>query len=971
MKDLGKFSIGEYTITKEIWDAVCLWAQEHGYDDLTAGWGKGKKPVGGITWFDAVKFTNALSEMANLSPCYYVDGEIYKNGEAEPTVQDNGGYRLPTAEEWEYACRGGTTTEYFWGDDYIPMPKNEYGWCGVAGVPCLTHEVGLLKPNPYGLYDMAGNVHEWCFDTYKDVFKVMMGGSVAFDSIPKSGFRAFTSPRYNCYETGMRVVSSNPKAADYERMVQNSSHFGEEQELKVKYFNPSCEHLAECLYNELGDSEDAIYVKEAADNPEEMLKRFRDLFVKRLKEYVIKTGIHSSGQDFDAEREEYLKYDFDIRWYGKSGERDSHHLIDKPTYLGLYYAESKDERFLKKCMELYHSMIVRHKAEFDVLDDEMLMQKHQVEQSWAWNNGFESCGRADGILSAFWGAVNAGCDIELLPIDVVAGVALFIMGDNLYTTIKDGRVNIFNQVCHTSEVLMRVSSVYRDFKIAPYAAEVAEERLCEAVNGAVRKDGSPLEQSYMYNMAIPRMHNTARQFISGEKTLKMLKEKVGCVERYILGATIPTGGFPALSTSGSSYPPSIFDAEELKKHKEKEYEYYHTGVWEGVEWKEKDRILNALLKDAEDKPKYKNLHFPYGGITVLRNGWDYNSQMLYFFAAPAGKGHAGYNINEIQLWDYGMPILVSAGGHSYHIKEYYPEDQADIIDDIDDYHHTSLSRNTVTAGKNQKRLLNGENNLIVDMENPCGYHYYESENCVYTEGVYADGYLDSEAKDHRRRIVYDKKNKLIFVLDIMNSECAEEFTQCWHFMPRAVSASGIGFKDQYEMWGYDEQDIKVDAEGRRIYTESKTCPNISLFQFSQNSLSYETKRGELNPAAGWLAPNIQSRRVPKTDIRVKWTAEGISSVLTVIETSYGEERTVKNIEKTPSGCEITTASGEKIIFNHTQNGSFEYISETDKLSVGMEGKNYAVENGVTHDIKAATGLIWEEKDGYSMPKYVY
>jgi formylglycine-generating enzyme required for sulfatase activity len=114
------------------------------YEDETFGLGRGQKPVICITHHAAMEYCRWLS---------------IKTGKA---------YRLATEAEWEYAARAGTKTAYFFGDD--PKQLNEYAWFSDNSRD-KTHEVGQKKPNPWGLYDIYGNVAEWCLDQYdKDYY---------------------------------------------------------------------------------------------------------------------------------------------------------------------------------------------------------------------------------------------------------------------------------------------------------------------------------------------------------------------------------------------------------------------------------------------------------------------------------------------------------------------------------------------------------------------------------------------------------------------------------------------------------------------------------------------------------------------------------------------------------------------------------------------------------------------------------
>jgi len=116
-----------------------------------------RQPLEQINWTDAALYCNERSRAEGLEPCY--DEETWACN------FDAGGYRLPTEAEWEYACRAGTKTAYGFGDGPSQLKAHAWYADNSAGT---THPVGRKKPNAWGLYDMHGNVAEWCNDRYAE-----------------------------------------------------------------------------------------------------------------------------------------------------------------------------------------------------------------------------------------------------------------------------------------------------------------------------------------------------------------------------------------------------------------------------------------------------------------------------------------------------------------------------------------------------------------------------------------------------------------------------------------------------------------------------------------------------------------------------------------------------------------------------------------------------------------------------------
>ena len=154
-----------------------------------------RRPVETVSWRDAQSFCRKLSN---------IDGRRY---------------RLATEAEWEHACRAGTTTAYYWGDDF----GDRYAWA-ITNSKAATHEVGTRLPNAWGLYDMAGNVAEWCEDWYgqydpnsaeqvdpkgpsKGVYRILRGGSWGHTRAScQSAHRNWHTPDHIYDDCGIRIV---------------------------------------------------------------------------------------------------------------------------------------------------------------------------------------------------------------------------------------------------------------------------------------------------------------------------------------------------------------------------------------------------------------------------------------------------------------------------------------------------------------------------------------------------------------------------------------------------------------------------------------------------------------------------------------------------------------------------------------------------------------------------------------------
>lgn len=237
------FYLGRTEVTWSRWNEVRNWGLKNGYSDIGEGYNGfsspevADHPVTNVSWWDAIRWCNARSEMEGRKPVYYSRSSLRSSSVIRigmPTVHvdwEAEGYRLPTEAEWEYACRAGSESAFYTGDITVAghsclhdSSLHRAGWyCGNSGTD--THAPAQKPANDFGLHDLHGNVFEWCWDWYgtygeeverrdpagpfNGTQRIMRGGSwMNTPPQARSAFRHALAPSTVFYTIGFRAARS-------------------------------------------------------------------------------------------------------------------------------------------------------------------------------------------------------------------------------------------------------------------------------------------------------------------------------------------------------------------------------------------------------------------------------------------------------------------------------------------------------------------------------------------------------------------------------------------------------------------------------------------------------------------------------------------------------------------------------------------------------------------------------------------
>lgn len=933
-----KISVNSFSIlNKEIdWNLfyyVRDWAMKNGYE-FSSGKGTIELPVQNITWYDAVKWCNAFSEMQNLKPAYYEDkGQkyIYKKGNLDLSVEcvdwKSDGYRLPTEAEWEYAYRAGTTSNFYWGnykrEDVTNRDYACFHYWGTMEMDGGPIKGGQKKPNAWGLYDMAGNMEEWVWDRYSVNYegvtnnnpkgtdngslRVLRGGGFNIDSRFTADDRHPNYPNYISCQNGFRIASSSNKGFEFDFEYNYSDDISVksvfQDPYKKEYLREnSAKAASDRIFSLLNPESEEL--KEAFDyyNSKDYDKALHSLnivYSDKLRNSFLMLKEKSSKEAVDIWMRSIRENRF-VKWAGTNTDLKSAFDFygESISSLLLKYLETNDKLWLDSYFNIVNQLALNAKPAWEQLSHNDMGANGSPRDAFYGYIGFDAGHPLRQLATLATLLKKTPKDTYPIPDQVMANVLYFSVFDCLATGLQDDRSNVPNQVWGNAVQIFKMAVLCDNLKDSEFWRKEGEYRL-KKVARTVMMDGTDLEPSINYNKHQLELIREINELFEKPYPdwLTELNNRLD-YRRYMFASLMtPIGSYPAIGNQSDDLRPRGYVRSYLEE-----------GGLKGLE-----ALVLSILdgKKMDKEPAFTSVAFPYGGYYVQRSGWTKDDLFCFMRSSRDGVGHTHFDNNGLQMMAYGSYLLIDDGPPNYMRKVFMPEYQWNMLPYFDE-NHVGMLYNTSNVGisgntqRVHREVLGKPTN---GWDTPRDLLFYTSSDIDIMEGDF-DGYYESEeplsdgildnmyedcgpdktgdaiiynnylkgklfermAGTHNRKVIFMREDKFWIVLD--DAQGGYSAVQTWH-MPPAHEGTN---RKSHVCPGFDKTHVILDDNG--FYTVNKERPNLIVRNFSPSDVVYNKYYGDTYPFRGWYSFGIYGERVPAPTVACTWKTE--KPMLTVL-----------------------------------------------------------------------------------------
>ncbi len=887
----------------QTWETVRQWALTNGYD-IGAANGRGRLPVHQVTWYDAVKWCNARSERSGVDPVYFTDENhqhVYRTGQRDLSpahvAWSGRGFRLPTEREWEFACRAGTTSRYYWGTFERTHPINrsyaashQWGYDEVNGNPL---PVAGRKPNAFGLYDMSGNVDEWCWDWWNGrgqpdaeeplgprsgFARILKGGGFGMDRTFASADRHVTAPGYRSLDAGFRIVTRHPDPPSLppeteERRIRPASA-------------PVSEPAAIAIFDLLKPDDprlDEAWLSLRQGDAEKALSAWRDVFLASVTAAPLQTRPLPDGGDAVRRWRAWHRKGEPMQFFGPGQPRHRNWLGDARELAGAAAADLDGD-----AIDIWSWMIseyaTRHKRQFDALTiPERQQPTVEGGADPAWFERSIGMGGGQGLrwLDMLHDLLRAQPAIaDRIPPDALAHLARMIVEDDIPLGLVDSRSPIPNQFIGNAIGLMMQACILDMFRDAGGWEAAGILRMEQALQSHM-PDGANLEASLNYTWGVVDKIDAVLPFYASRSIrppwMDQAEDVRDGVIRMYTALLMPNGAIPSIGNL--AYSPARASRRFLTWDRVHSLPDLHAAV-------------NAVYRNSGDGPGMTSTALPYAGYYVMRNGWKQTHDYLLLQAGRPGAGHAHADSNAIHLYADGRHWLIDGGPASYGPGP-LPDHQKSEYLAFNRLLRSSRAANTVVVD-DRSQVLQGKADPLVPYTEPAPNRWYAGIDVDYAEGVFDGIYRDDTEEGvpavHYRQVLYLKPMQAWAVIDtVIGGESAE---QLWHLPPPCPD----GVNDAL-CPGIAAENVLIDSTARTVRVRDHLNRQLTLRHAGSARPHYRTRFGETEPLRGWSAIDGTKERLPTVQISAAWPT-GVPLV-TLIATGDGGE-----LEETTTGEEL-------------------------------------------------------------------